>query len=198
MKTQTLAPVSRKLAGLGRVPAPPEYLGAESPEEPRDAHGRRHTIMETRMLLPMIEEDSAFFWEGTKIGELRVQACPGCGRLRFPPRPMCPGCQSLESAWKVMSGRGSIWSYVVPHPPLLPAYAEVAPYNVIVVALEEGETLRMVGNLVASPEGAINEIDPGTIEIGAPVEAVYAKVSDDVTMVRWTPRGGLNGTSDRR
>ena len=58
-----------------------------------------------------------------------------------------------------------------PHPPLLPAFAELAPYNVVVVALDEDPALRLVGNLVASPDGPINEIDPATIRIGI----VYAE-----------------------
>jgi uncharacterized OB-fold protein len=61
----------------------------------------------------------------------------------------------------------------------------VAPYNVIVVALDEDPTLRMVGNLVTSAEGLINEVDPATIEIGAPVRVVFAEVSDDVSLPRW-------------
>lgn len=84
-----------------------------------------------------------------------------------------------------MSGRGTIWSFVVPHPPLLPAYAALAPYNVIVVALEEDPTLRVVGNLVASDDAAINSVDPATIAIGASVRAVYQPAGEDITLPRW-------------
>ena len=83
-----------------------------------------------------------------------------------------------------MSGRGTIWSFIVPHPPLLPAYQELAPYNVIVVALDEDPTLRMVGNLVATPDGPINEVDPATIRIGEPVRVVFQRV-EDVVLPRW-------------
>jgi uncharacterized OB-fold protein len=137
--------------------------------------------------LPEVDSDSAPFWEAALRGELRVQACARCGRLRFPPRPMCPWCQSLEDEWRLMSGRGTVWSFVVPHPPLLPAFMPVAPYNVVVVSLEEDSTLRMVGNLVSSPTGPINEIDPATIEIGQPVTVVFQQVSDDITLPRWMP-----------
>jgi uncharacterized OB-fold protein len=143
--------------------------------------------VEPEPLLPLIDQESAPFWEGTLKGELRVQACAACGRLRFPPRPMCPHCRSMEVQWTLMSGRGTVWSFVVAHPPLLPAYAELAPYNVVVVALEEDPVLRMVGNLVASEEGPINEIDPSSIEIGAPVRAVFQRVADDVALPRWVP-----------
>ncbi|RMF20915.1 MAG: hypothetical protein D6760_10560 [Deltaproteobacteria bacterium] len=119
--------------------------------------------------------------------ELAIQRCAQCKRLRFPPRPMCPFCQSTEHAWEAMSGRGKVWSFVVPHPPLLPAFKELSPYNVIVVELDEDPTIRMVGNLVAREGGAINEIDPHSVEIGTPVRAVFEQVADDVTLVRWTP-----------
>ena len=145
--------------------------------------------MESPFLLPNLDDpDSRPFWEGTARGELRVQHCGGCGHPRIPPRPMCPWCNSLRTEWKALSGRGTIWSFVVPHPPLLPAYAELAPYNVIVVVLEENPSLRLVGNLVASPDGPINEVDPATIRIGAPVRAVFQKV-DDVYLPRWMEDG---------
>jgi uncharacterized OB-fold protein len=141
--------------------------------------------MASGFLLPDTEsEDGAEFWAGCARGELLVQHCGACGTPRFPPRPMCPRCRSTEVRWEPASGRGTIWSYVVPHPPLLPAYAELAPYNVIVVALDEDPTLRMVGNLLATPEGGIDEIDPTTVEIGTPVRVVFQQV-DDVTLPRW-------------
>jgi uncharacterized OB-fold protein len=125
-------------------------------------------------LAPLVDGESAGFWEGTAQGELRLQACGGCGALRFPPRVMCPHCQSTRRQWVPVSGRGTIWSFVVAHPPLLPAYAPFAPYPVITVTLDEDPALRMVGNLVSGPEGAINEIDPGSIVIGEPVQVVFS------------------------
>jgi uncharacterized OB-fold protein len=98
---------------------------------------------------------------------------------------MCPHCRSPAVEWRLMSGRGRIWSYVVPHPPLLPGYADLAPYNVIVVELAEDPALRMIGNLVASADGEINEVDPATIEIGAAVRAVFPRVAPDLALPRW-------------
>jgi hypothetical protein len=87
---------------------------------------------------------------------------------------MCPHCQSTDRLWRKVSGRGTIWSFVVAYPPLLPAYAPFAPYPVVTVTLDEDPALRMVGNLVSRPEGAINEIDPATIVIGETVSAVFS------------------------
>ncbi|MBM3675648.1 MAG: hypothetical protein FJW88_12050 [Actinobacteria bacterium] len=141
--------------------------------------------MESGLLLPDLDDEvAAPFWAGTARGELLVQACGACATWRMPPRPMCPRCRSLEHLWVPTDGRGTIWSYVVPHPPLLPAYAELAPYNAIVVALDEEPTIRFVGNLVSEAYGPIHEVDPSTIVIGEPVRVVFAQV-DDVTLPRW-------------
>jgi uncharacterized OB-fold protein len=124
-------------------------------------------------LLPLGDEESEGFWAGTAAGELRVQACDACGALRFPPRVMCPECQSTARSWRAVSGRGVIWSFVVVHPPVLPAYAPYTPFPVITVTLAEKTSLRLVGNLVTGPGGDINGVDPKSIEIGESVRVVF-------------------------
>jgi uncharacterized OB-fold protein len=141
--------------------------------------------MEAGFLLPDLDDDDAApFWSGTARGELLVQTCTACGQRRIPPRPMCPACRSLQQRWDKLSGRGTIWSFVVAHPPLLPAYRALAPYNVITVSLDDDPKLRLVGNLVARPDGPINEVDPATIRIGEPVRVVFQQV-EDVFLPRW-------------
>lgn len=141
--------------------------------------------MAESLLLPDVgEEESSPFWEGTARGEFRVQACADCGERRMPPRPMCPHCRSTRKRWDKLSGRGTIWSFVVPHPPLLPAYQQVAPYNVITVAVAEDPNLRFVGNLIASPGAPINSIDASTITIGEPVQVVF-EAQEGVVLPRW-------------
>ncbi|QJT02374.1 OB-fold domain-containing protein [Streptomyces asoensis] len=125
------------------------------------------------MLTPVTDADGAPFWRYAAQGELRVQACTDCGEPRFPPRPCCPHCQSFASEWRRMSGRGRIWSYVVPHPPLLPDYAAQAPYNVILVELAEAPRIRMVGNLVSGPGAPLNSLSPDRVRIGARVQVVF-------------------------
>ncbi|MFE1950726.1 MULTISPECIES: Zn-ribbon domain-containing OB-fold protein [Streptomyces] len=143
--------------------------------------------MADALLTPVTDDDGAPFWEYAAQGELRIQACanPDCGELRFPPRPCCPHCQSFDSEWRRMSGRGRIWSYVVPHPPLLPAYAAQAPYNAIVVELADAPRIRLVGNLVTRADAPLDSVDPAKIRIGAKVQAVFAEV-EGVVVPRWT------------
>ncbi|MFF1694703.1 Zn-ribbon domain-containing OB-fold protein [Streptomyces sp. NPDC058257] len=136
------------------------------------------------LLSPTIDTDGAPFWEYAARGELRIQACTACGELRFPPRPCCPHCQSFDSEWRRMSGRGRIWSYVRPHPPLLPAYAEQAPYNAIIVELADAPRIRLVGNLVTAPDAPLNSVDPDRLRIGAKVQVTFTDVGGIATP-RW-------------
>ena len=139
----------------------------------------------TGFILPGLEDPAARpFWDGTARGELLIQTCGSCSVKRMPPRPMCPACRSIDVAWTKASGRGRVWSFVVPHPPLLPAYAEVAPYNVILVELEDEPSIRFVGNLVASADGPLNGVDPASIRIGEPVRVVFTQI-EDVALPRW-------------
>jgi uncharacterized OB-fold protein len=145
--------------------------------------------MESAFLLPDLDdEDHAGFWAATAAGELRVQSCGACGRRRMPPRPMCPACRSTEIEWAPTSGRGRIWSFAVPHPPLLPAYQDLAPYNVVVVELEEDPSIRFVGNVVAEAGAPIDSVDPATLAIGQAVRVVFDQV-DDVHLPRWVRTG---------
>lgn len=136
-------------------------------------------------LLPDLDDDSRGFWEGCAAGELRVQRCDACGRRQFPPRQMCAACRTFDLSWEAVSGAATVWSFVVAHPPLLPAYAEVAPYNVIVVALDEDPELRMVGNLIEDAGAGINSVDPATIAIGDRVRVVFEPITDDIALPRW-------------
>jgi uncharacterized OB-fold protein len=84
-----------------------------------------------------------------------------------------------------MSGKGTLYSYVVPHPPLLPQFHDLAPYNVILVVLDEDPTIRLVGNLVNEAGDPINAVDPNSIEIGSAVQVVFDSVSEEIAMPRW-------------
>jgi uncharacterized OB-fold protein len=101
----------------------------------------------------------------------------------FPPRPRSPWGTRQVPEWVTVTGHGTIWSFVVPHPPLLEPFSSAAPYNVIVVALDEDPTIRLIGNLV-DDNGSINAIDPATITIGEPVHIFFEPINDDISMPR--------------
>jgi uncharacterized OB-fold protein len=138
-------------------------------------------------LLPLPDDDSAPFWQACAKEELRIQRCTSCQRLRMPPRPMCPWCRSWDFEWSEMSGRGRVWSFVIAHPPLLPRYAEVAPYNVAVIELEEDPTIRLVGGIVRSPDSPVGDVDPTTLVIGQPVRVVFGADRGGIRLPMWMP-----------
>lgn len=139
------------------------------------------------LLRPVTDTDGAPFWEYAARGELRVQACADCGEPRFPPRPCCPHCHSFTGEWRLTGGRGRVWSYAVPHPPLLPDYAARAPYNVVVVELDDAPRVRLVGNVVSHAGADLDSVAPGRIRIGARVRAVFPEGGTDtgVPLPQW-------------
>jgi uncharacterized OB-fold protein len=90
---------------------------------------------------------------------------------------MCPWCRSFESSWQPASGRGRVWSWVVAHPPVLPAFQGRVPFNVAVIELEEG--VRMIGNLVECGNEEIAE--------GLPVEVTFEDVEEGISLPQWRP-----------
>jgi len=128
--------------------------------------------------LPAVTEDNAAYWEGCRKGELRAQRCAGCGRLRWPPAVLCPHCLAEGGEWVALSGRGTIYSFIVVHRPQHPAFFEDAPYNVAIIELEEG--LRTHTNVVECPNDALR--------VGLPVEVVFDRVNDEITLPKFRPR----------
>ncbi len=124
------------------------------------------------VLRPAVSRDTAFFWEGTAAGELRIQRCGGCGRLRHPPGPACPACGAATPEYIVAAGTGEVYSYVVQHHPPVPGRR--LPIVVALVQLTEG--VRMVGELLASRE---------RVRIGLPVRAAFVRVDDTLTLPAW-------------
>lgn len=122
--------------------------------------------------LPQPTEEAVPFFEALKEGELRLPKCARCARLSFPPRAMCPDCQSFDFEWARVSGRGTIYSYVVTHQPIHPALVDHTPFATVEVELEEGP--RITSNLV--------DVRPDAIEIGMAVEVVFEVIDDEVTL----------------
>jgi uncharacterized OB-fold protein len=124
---------------------------------------------------PGITHDNAFFWEGVRQGELRIQRCAECGRLRHPPGPMCPSCRSLR--WEAIraSGRGHVYSFVVHHHPRIPPFPPAHP--VALIELEEGT--RLVADLV--------RVEPSRVRIGMPVEVEFNAVDEELVLPQFRP-----------
>jgi len=127
------------------------------------------------VLRPAVNRDTAFFWEGTQQGELRIQRCRSCGALRHPPGPLCTRCGSGDRGHVAASGRGTVYSFVVHHHPQVPG--KQLPLVIALVELEEG--VRMLGEL--------HDVDPASVEVGQAVRSRMQRVDDELTLPQWVP-----------
>ncbi len=127
--------------------------------------------------LPAVTSLNAPFWESLKRRELKLQRCDGCGRVWYPPGPLCPHCWSEKFTWTQLSGRGRVNSWVVFHQAYFRSFEPEVPYNVAEVELEEGP--RLLTNLV----GVRNE----EIRAGMPVEIVFDDATEEITLAKFKP-----------
>ena len=88
---------------------------------------------------------------------------------------MCPYCQSLEWETVTSSGKGEVFSFIIPHYPQVPFFEY--PYVVAVIALQEGT--RLISNVI--------DIDPGDVTIGMPVEVKFVAVDDELMLPLFAP-----------
>jgi uncharacterized OB-fold protein len=105
---------------------------------------------------PEMTLDTEAFWKGCQQGRFIIQRCRFCAKLRWPPGPMCPECQSMEWDELDASGFGSLYSWVVVTHATHPALVDQVPYNVGLIELDEG--IRVVGNVVDLPSA---QLKPG-------------------------------------
>ena len=141
----------------------------------------------TSPMLPLVTPDTAFFWDGTAVGELRIQRCARCGALRHPPGPMCPACGEASTAgvaggaggegYTVAAGTGEVFSYVVHHHPPVPG--KRLPMVVALVQLPEG--VRILGEMPG--------VRPDQVRIGLPVRVTFTRAGD-MSLPSWRPAEG--------
>lgn len=116
---------------------------------------------------PVVTLDAKFYWDNATEGKFVAQQCSDCGEFRFPPRPMCPHCHSLDTDITELSGRGRVYTWIRPQHPKPMGFAELP--TVAVIELEEG--FRVVSNVVGI---AFEEV-----EAGLPVAVEFAPTMKD-------------------
>jgi len=125
------------------------------------------------MMRPASSRDTKFFWDGVNAHELRIQKRPD-GSLQHPPVPAVWQDKETAIDYQVVSGKGTVFTFVVHHAPKVPG--RTLPFVVALVELEEG--VRMLGEL--------RNVDPARVEIGMPVRATYIDFPDGDSGPAWT------------
>ncbi|MDR2567283.1 MAG: OB-fold domain-containing protein [Bifidobacteriaceae bacterium] len=119
-------------------------------------------------LLPPVTDTNRQYWDGLAQGELRLQQCDACGAMRYPDAPCCPECLCDAHTWKPVSGRATLWSWIIMHQRYFEAFDELRPYLVVQIKLEEGPL--MVSSLIDPPD---------QLEVDAPLKVEFVKSPAD-------------------
>jgi uncharacterized OB-fold protein len=114
-------------------------------------------------------EPTAEFWAGAARGELRIPHCERCGRASWYPRERCRFCEHTAFAWRTMSGRGTLFSWVVVTHAFLPQFADLVPFVPALVELEEDPAVRLATRIV--------DTDPEALRFDVPVEVTFRPLS---------------------
>jgi uncharacterized protein len=125
---------------------------------------------------PIVSPETEEYWKATAQGRLAIPFCTVCGEAVYYPRAHCPSCYSDALEWRDLSGRGNVYTYTIVRRGEGP-YAEVTPYVVAYVELEEGP--RVLTNVV--------DVEPEDVEVGMAVEAVFADTGEGNALVRFRP-----------
>jgi hypothetical protein len=137
--------------------------------------------MSSDLPAPIVNADSAAYWEGARRDKLRLQRCGDCRTLRFFPRYLCTACGSDRTEWSEVSGRGTVHSFTIVHRAAFPEFQAITPYVVALIDLEEGP--RMMTNIVGD--------DAREVAIGDAVEVVFeARGSEGAKVPQFKRVGG--------
>ena len=129
--------------------------------------------------LPTVSVETKAFWDSCRRGQLVIQYCDGCDEYQWYPRGICADCWGESVRWVQSSGRGTVWTYTVTYQNRTPGFAEMVPYVLALVELEEG--VRMFTNIV--------DCNPRDVHIGMPVEVTFQTATPQITIPYFKPAG---------
>lgn len=97
-------------------------------------------------LMPRLDPDNRFFWTSGRDGVLRFLRCKSCAHYIHPPTPMCPKCESFDTAPEAISGQGTVISFTINRNRWRVGFEP--PYCVALVEFDEQPGLRLAANVV--------------------------------------------------
>jgi uncharacterized OB-fold protein len=110
-------------------------------------------------------EPTREFWAAAAREELAIPRCQGCRRLHWYPEPRCRRCGVEKHVWERMSGRGTLFTWVVLRHAFLPHFRADLPFVSGLVALEDDPSIRVATRIVDCP--------PERLAVEMPVEVVF-------------------------
>lgn len=90
--------------------------------------------------------DSQAFWDSLDKGVFAIQRCADCRHWQFPLIARCRRCAG-ELAMEPLSGRGSVYTYIVEHRKVAPGFDADLPYVIALVTPDEAPDVRIPSRL---------------------------------------------------
>ena len=116
--------------------------------------------------LPDVDDEiTAPFFAAATRGELAIPQCNACRMFVWYPEPACPACGGSDLSWVAVSGRGTLFSWVVVRRAFLPAFEDKVPFVTALVALDEDPNVRIPTYVV--------DADPDTLQADQPMSVVF-------------------------
>lgn len=133
--------------------------------------------------IPQPDELTRPYWEAARKRELRLQRCAACGEFRHPPAHSCATCGSLQYQWSAVSGRGTVYSFIIDYRLMVPGFDE--PYVVAQINPVEAQkdTVRLTAN--------IRGCQPDDVYIGMPVEVIFEE-RGGIVLPQFRPSAAAN------
>lgn len=127
-------------------------------------------------VLPVTTDtDTGGYWQAATEERLALCACRACGMTLHLPKGYCHHCGSWDVVWRSAGTTGTLYSWTVVRHSIHSAFP--APCTVILVALDDDPTVRLVGNLQGEPP----------VYAGMPMQVWFEHVAPGVTLPQWQP-----------
>lgn len=128
------------------------------------------TIQRESFPLPDTDwEPTREYWAAAERSELRIPRCTSCDTWIWYPKENCPACGASEMRWDQLSGRATLFSYVVVNHAFLPQYRGLSPFLPALVVPEEAPTIRLTTRLIES--------EPSKLEMDMPLEVIFTPLT---------------------
>ena len=134
-------------------------------------------VSEWTRSLPTISAETKPFWDACRERKLIVQRCRKCEKFQTYYRSFCCHCWDRDLEDVVASGRGTVWAATVTYQNQTPGWAELVPYVLAGVELEEGP--KVMTNII--------NCDPESVRIGMKVKVTFVDATDEITVPFFEP-----------
>lgn len=123
------------------------------------------------------DPDTGGFFAAAARDELSICECGSCGTILHLPTPYCAECSAWQPVWRTVAPFGRLYSWTTVTQTMHAAF--VAPYTLVLVALEDAPSVRLVGTMPDSAQP----------RIGMRLRAWFEQLDAGIKVPQWLPCG---------